>query len=757
MLNFGTSDAHSNRVTWPDDDVLDGVDWYVFGTFYEMLTAAASGRYFFGKGNSTSSAGYWPGGINTGEQYRVRHYQGGAGTTNNFSTVLFAVDSTVYSVMIYWNGTVLRLYKNGVLFEPNDSFTKAVGGNANAIRLGAAAADGLGPALKLGHPMFWTGQQAASPFTESQVDAMAALYNLGQAIPQPNHLKLWVKGTTAGTIINEITQEVGTKSGTVTFTADAVDAYFQGETFVPMYRDIASREIRRNRFAGLVHEAPLGPEVAGWEIGDPINYAHYGIPRAASLIGDRENDGMVKSGQPVYCFLTGVRFNPATRAHIAILEEAEHLMATFWSTFKLPGAINTDQDGLAQIDTGTSKTFNRSTPAWLQESGNELATVGSGYEKMNHQGFWAEDARKNLLLNSNFGDTSITTVWTDQTGDGTGSAEADDLLFVDRVKYPRALLIVKGTGVSYWQQTSVAVLTADGKHRVQIWHRETRDVGDICSWRLQRSSDSWYWNDATPAWQSGSVWNDLANNPDWGVDYSEPIDVPGNTNFTLHIGIQTGSTGDETLIGQADIQNTHFALSPLVTDSAGAFTSVADALKFSVAADATRQVVYAGRNTFRMVFEANQNAGDLEDDEVLTCFYAQFGSTVANYLAGYYEKPSGGNARFVFEMQRSSSVDAQAIFEIDIVRGTVYEVEFRLTDNSGDELGLRARTLSVLVDGVRGTDAQASGDLSTAEAQTELWWGHADSSLGWLRCNNIIADADVQQRAVPDEEALAVR
>lgn len=42
-------------------------------------------------------------------------------------------------------------------------------------------------------------------------------------------------------------------------------------------------------------------------------------------------------------------------------------------------------------------------------------------------------------------------------------------------------------------------------------------------------------------------------------------------------------------------------------------------------------------------------------------------------------------------------------------------------------------------------------------AQTEIWWGYADSSLGWLRCNNVLADADVQQRAIPDEEALALR
>lgn len=46
---------------------------------------------------------------------------------------------------------------------------------------------------------------------------------------------------------------------------------------------------------------------------------------------------------------------------------------------------------------------------------------------------------------------------------------------------------------------------------------------------------------------------------------------------------------------------------------------------------------------------------------------------------------------------------------------------------------------------------------SVVLSHTELWWGYAASSLGWLRCNNVIADPDVQQRSVPDEEATSMR
>ena len=42
-------------------------------------------------------------------------------------------------------------------------------------------------------------------------------------------------------------------------------------------------------------------------------------------------------------------------------------------------------------------------------------------------------------------------------------------------------------------------------------------------------------------------------------------------------------------------------------------------------------------------------------------------------------------------------------------------------------------------------------------AHSELWWG-TDSGIGNTDyCNNVIADPDVQQRAIPDEEVLAGR
>ena len=46
---------------------------------------------------------------------------------------------------------------------------------------------------------------------------------------------------------------------------------------------------------------------------------------------------------------------------------------------------------------------------------------------------------------------------------------------------------------------------------------------------------------------------------------------------------------------------------------------------------------------------------------------------------------------------------------------------------------------------------------STITANSALWWG-TDSGLGGVdSCNNVIADPDVQQRAIPDEEILAGR
>ena len=754
MIDYGTTDAHSNRVYFADSNLFDAPNWYVFFTYIELLATAGNPRWLWSKGADGGAGNGWFLGMNGSERLQVRHRRPG-GTAVSSTNVQLTVDSTVHSIGFAFdkNSDYIRFYEDGV-FVDSGSLNVQPGGNSDTMTLGNDGG-GNGPAVKLGHSMLWIGSQADTPFSLSQLAQIAALYHTGEVIPQPNHLKLWVQGDQVTTILNEITQEVATKAGTINATSDAVDGYFSGEPLVPMYREILSRELRRSRFSSLVHSIPLDATAAAWEIGDDVRLAHHGLPRAASLIANRAQDQMVQSGQPIYCILTGLRFNPGTLEHTVQLEEAEHIMTTFWSTFKLPGGIDTRRDGLAQIGQGASKTFERNMPGWLQQSDGMLAEVGAGLEKMNHQGFLSEGPRKNLLLNSNFAG-GLTSVWTDQSaGGGSNAAETDALLFVDSVAYPRVLKLTSGTADSWHEQASISVLSADGNHRIQIWHKELA-TGYTLSWALQRDSDTQWWNDSTKAWQTTKVWNDLSTITEWGVHYSNPITVSGNQDWKLQVGQQGGIGGAEILVGQVDVQNTHLACSPLVTSSTEAFTGTGDSLKYIVEDDAARQVIYAKRNTARVTLVANQNAADLEDGDILPIFYGQFGSNTNNYLHAYYEKPSSGNARFVYEMQRSGSSDAKAFQEIDMVRGTSYELAFRLTDNSGEELGLRARTLSVLVDGVRGTDARASGDLSTTEGDTELWWGYSNLTDS-LRCNNVLADADVSQRVLPDEEILAMR
>lgn len=126
-----------------------------------------------------------------------------------------------------------------------------------------------------------------------------------------------------------------------------------------------------------------------------------------------------------------------------------------------------------------------------------------------------------------------------------------------------------------------------------------------------------------------------------------------------------------------------------------------------------------------------------------------------DYDIGYYEKPAGNPARFVFERFRAGVSEAKATFEIDTVRGTSYELAFRHTDT--DELGLAAKTLRVTVDGVNGVDAVATGQHSTTELFTDLWLGSAPPVLEMLDTMAFLSDRETLRTVHADEQILAMR
>jgi len=382
--------------------------------------------------------------------------------------------------------------------------------------------------------------------------------------------------------------------------------------------------------------------------------------------------------------------------------------------------------------------------------------IGAGIEKMNHVGYLSEDGRRNVIPNSAIQNSGAG--WSGSfSAFVTTSIIEGFKAFRDIDNFPAVLLL---RNAEYAERT-VAVLTADGPHRFGVVHYvgfAALPPSAFAVWRLQRDTDSFYWNDTTGGWQAGEIFNQLP--PQYGVfvhrHSNHPIDCDQDENWTIRIKEGT-ENDDAVLIAQIDIQNTRYRLTPIVTPESGGLDEQEDLLKYVVEDDAARQLVYARRHSVRVLYTPLQDEADLADDDQLALFYAQWGASPSECIVAYYTRPTGLAARFVVDAVQGGSVVASAYKEHDIVREVPVEIHCRLVDETGEELKLRSRTLSLQVDGEKGVDAGLPAGFSISETRTELWLGYADSSFGTQRANGFIADLDAQQLALPDESALAAR
>ena len=76
---------------------------------------------------------------------------------------------------------------------------------------------------------------------------------------------------------------------------------------------------------------------------------------------------------------------------------------------------------------------------------------------------------------------------------------------------------------------------------------------------------------------------------------------------------------------------------------------------------------------------------------------------------------------------------------------------------AADELDLEPRTMSVFVDGVKGTDVQALANHTPHEQATQFYYGSMAAPVAVNRAVNYIRNLEAVQRAIPDSEILGRR
>ena len=523
--------------------------------------------------------------------------------------------------------------------------------------------------------------------------------------------------------------------------------YIAADAFVETFREAYSRRLSSSA-APRFYELQVPIEEATMELLDALRLSHEDLPRVRSLVRNLERDG-------AYMRFFKERVSFSNMSSTITLEDEERALYLFFSSFKVPGAVNEDSVGLMERDNGQKKTFERVQRSYVQQSDGLIATVLPGAERMNHLGMWCAEGGTNDALNSNFQE-GLTTSWSlaQDGSDGSVLEETTDVLFVNKTSFPRVARLARGDDAS-WLEQSVSVDSADEFRRLSYFDKR---LGTASSWAVQRSDNDAWWNDAENQWQTDKVWNDA---PPGDVDTWKrnvclyPISVDWTGTALVQIGLNLGSSGDEVLVGQVDFTKGRYVLPPIPT--ADATETVDGDVYKRVIDDATfsdRQTAYAKRGTVRFtLYVENEPSKVLDEGDELVLVYLQYGSGTTDYDAVLLEHAVSEDPRLAFRRVRSGSLDTELSRDVDWSRGDAVKVAARWV--AAGELGLSDNTLSLFEDGELLAEIAASGQHSETETHTELWVGSAPSALGFGNANQVLSDLEVVQRVIPNEAILA--
>lgn len=404
---------------------------------------------------------------------------------------------------------------------------------------------------------------------------------------------------------------------------------------------------------------------------------------------------------------------------------------TCYSPEDEPGSV---ARGVARLCQG-GRTHTRGTVAWVPSplDGRYIA-LGTEDSKISSSGQLVENQRTNYAPYSAF--AAGLSGWTPSGTGSNGSAIATDAAetFFDlgivpagAVKFTSGspihaadLLVTGAASASVLANTVVCVSVAH------------RDLGGALWWKLQRGVDSWYWNDTTAAWQGLAVWNALPIRTSRARDRSKAINVgASNTTLTARVGVPTASgvAGQLNWCGLVQVEDSSYPTSPIVTTSATAVTRNRDVLTLTC---------NHGQRTLPMRgFSARFRIRPLWNDADITGVprvFFDFTIDSGNNMRMAYTGGQGALWQRRFGGVNYATLGPGSLWVAD----QEYRVALRATGPEG-ELGLAPYTLSIFVDGVKGTDVVAPGYFAAPPAQATLRIGSlsspttfgADASFAW--------------------------
>jgi len=448
--------------------------------------------------------------------------------------------------------------------------------------------------------------------------------------------------------------------------------------------------------------------------------------------------------------------NPGASTVRLQLLDRRPLDVLLWDTARtdIPalGLDTTRRSGVAQMMKGNALVFVRAQRAWVANPGDasSVIEIASNAHAYSSAGEYLEEQRTNEISRSSFvdGTTGLTL-----TGTGTGGSaiatDPDERLFNPEVLAP-SLKFTAGSPHSVDLKAAFpATSSIAGGTNVRLTIDHKTDSGEPLFYRLTRSADGWFWNDGSGAFQSGSIDNSLGTQSarDAGARYhSKKIPVgAGASTLTLTVLLPSGGTASRVShLYHVQIEKGSFATSRIV--SQGGVAQSRDKTEHTIDVTTAAKVYDPALGALFCEFVPGWSSADLGSTEDRYIFWQETNGG-ADHDALYYDASAGA---WVFERKIGGSTYT-ASKTASVTRGTAVKLAARWTGAEG-ELDVAAYTISIFVDGVKGTDATSAAPTFTSPET--LHRGHDGSKAN--HANGAIREIRIFPYALVDEEVAAL-
>jgi hypothetical protein len=513
--------------------------------------------------------------------------------------------------------------------------------------------------------------------------------------------------------------------------------YTPSVTAVIFPRETASRLLRWSRSPVGIVEVVCGLEGLDIELGEIFAISHYAGPN-----GDGGGWGDELWERRLFR-LIGYNINPNDRTVTLRGKDLRPYACHFMDTAVAPWSVQSDTgevDGPIRLDRGCTRTHTRSGYVYLQEPNGYVVQIGANVEPIGPSGLLIEESKQNKLSNSSMTDWTALLVdsWTKEAN-ATLAKYTTNLLF-DPTLTAQGVTVTRGATTGHISQT---VSGWDGYAVVSIDHLDGDNPGEW--WLYRDSASNNWWDDSTETWTTATS-NVLPSVSTITRFKSNPIDTSVARNYALYLGSAAGGASAYGHFFHAQIEDAWFASSRILTNDSVGEPYTRSNPTLTISNDQGRRCWPAEKGTLLFRFTPSWSSADYSTGALNAGLFEVKHTT--DYFRVYYDVD---NEQWEF-VRYDGSTTATAIYAGAVIEDTEYHVACRWM-GTGGEHGLTDYTISIFVDGVKGTD-----DIGLAvideDNDVDMTIGDYTAANG-TRADGFISDIEIIPFVLSDTEIAA--